>query len=125
MAPKCYNKQMAMVVYNSKIYNRSGKSGGNIYRHDNCGHHIQGWPRLVDYPLPALVKARRRCFSDLVHNYLKHFSQEQAGAWQDYANYHPKTNKKGETIALTWWNAFIRFNINNCVKGKPIITWPP
>ncbi|MBA7692532.1 hypothetical protein ES703_101099 [subsurface metagenome] len=115
---------MAMVKRAGPISNITGKSGGIIHREDQCGPHIQAYPRLVDKEASVKQKTRQKAFQKLLRH-LRKFTPAQADAWQWYANGHPKKNKKGETKTLTWWQGFIGYNINRCVAGEPVVYWPP
>jgi len=116
---------MAMIVLDNTISDINGKLGGTIYRYDQCGFHAQSWPRLINHALSPKQIKRRKCFSRLVHQYIRKLTQDQAWSWQQYANLHPHKNKKGEVIILTWWSQFIKTNINRCMQDLPIFMTPP
>jgi len=116
---------MAMVVVSNRIIDINGKVGGNIYRSDKCGIHVQTTPRTIRRDPTNNQKIRRNAWRALVTNYIKKLTQDQVYAWQDYANRHPRKNRKGETYTLTWWQQFIATNINVYISGGPIDLWPP
>lgn len=114
-----------LVKTGQNITEIEGKSGGDIYRTDVCGQHIQSYPREVDSPITPAQEARRKAFRTLTNYFKSHATVEFAARWQIYADSHTKTNKKGEVIRLTWWQQFIAYNINRVVAGEPIIEFPP
>lgn len=115
---------MAMVKRATPISNITGKQGGIIHREDQCGPHIQAFPRLIEHEPTAAQKKRRKAFRTLI-THLRKFSPFQAADWQAYANAHPKKNKKGETKTLSWWSAFVGYNINRVIADERIAYWPP
>ncbi len=116
---------MAMVKLDSMIEEINGRSGGDVWRRDQCGQHVQKQPRKQSNQPTPTQKKRRRAWQSLMTIVRRCFSPEVAAYWQDYANQHTRKNKKGETITLTWWNMFISFNINKVVAGEDPDLIPP
>lgn len=114
-----------MIKVGGGIVDIEGKSGGDVYRKDVCGQHIQSYPREYEHQFSPAQAQRRRSFAKLTEYMKSHATIEFAATWQDYANRHKKTNKKGEAVGLTWWQQFIGYNINGVVAGNPIIELPP
>lgn len=116
---------MAMVRMDGIITEIDGKGPGGIWRYDQCKQHLQTYPRLIDMqpsdPRAVRMKAFMRLMQYIRHHATVHFVQ----CWSHYANTHPRKNKKGETIYLTWHTSFISYNINDVVAGKPIQVLPP
>ncbi|GAH98835.1 unnamed protein product [marine sediment metagenome] len=102
-----------------------GKFGGTIFRHDQCGEHAQAPPRGGIPPPRGPPTDRQKAFRFLLNIVRRCFTEEIAAYWQDYANKHPRKNKKGETITLTWFQMFISYNINKVVAGEDPDLLPP
>lgn len=114
-----------MLKLAAQITDIEGKSGGVIYRKDQCGPHMQAAPRKVKQePTPdqeARLRAFRICTGYMRENATEHFVY----CWSHYAIFHPKVTKKGKIIPLTWWQIFISYNINRVIAGEPIAQLPP
>ena len=116
---------MAMVKLGDGVVEINGKSGGDVFRKDQCGQHIQSTPRYVSNEPSPSQKKRRRAFRKCL-NYIRRYSTvEFAYRWQNHANNHPRTNKKGETITLAWWQEFMSINIIRIVNDLDILQFPP
>lgn len=114
-----------MLKLGSGITEIEGKSGGEIYRKDQCGQHIQSTPRTVDSEGSPAQKKRRRAWRKCLNYIRKNTTVEFAGRWQIYANQHPKVNKKGERITLTWWQMFMRINVVRVYNDLEPLQFPP
>lgn len=114
-----------MVVYKAPLEQKSGKEGGNIYRSDNCGEHVQAYPRLIKKPPSQKQLIRRDCFLVALHRFSRILTYDQITAWWDYSRRHPVKNKKGETIILAASAHYTKYNINRCVEHKPWVDDPP
>lgn len=117
--------KMTMVKTDSTITDIQGKVGGDIWRTDQCRHHLQAYPRLIDANLTKPQRKRRRAFKKLLNYIRKNATEYFAQAWQIYANQHPKKTCKGKTYTLTWHQQFISYNINRVIAGEEIIPLPP
>jgi len=116
---------MVMVKLGGTITDIQGKVGGAVWRSDVCGSHLQKEPRPPGGgPSPA-QKARRRAFQFLLTITKRCFTVEVAAYWQDYADKHPRKNKKGKVRDLTWFQVFISYNINKVVAGEDPDLLPP
>jgi hypothetical protein len=116
---------MAMVKLGSGIVEIEGKSGGNIWRKDQCGQHVQSYPREIERPSTLAQRKRRRAYLRLM-NYIRRYSTlEFVQRWQSYSHHHPRNNRKGESHTLTWWQMFISTNVNRVVNGEDILDYPP
>lgn len=114
---------MAMIKLGPDIENLSGKVGGNIYRSDVCGPHIQGYPRIVH---PRKESESQIAFRRAQSAWLSHkWTQSELDAWWIWCYNHPRTNKKGETIYLHPFLAFLSVNSKRILAGEEIIYTPP
>lgn len=102
-----------------------GKFGDTIFRKDQCGQHAQQPPRGGIPPPGRPPTPRQKAFRFLLNIVKRCFTEEVAAYWQDYANNHPRKNKKGETYTLTWFQMFISYNINKVVAGEDPDLLPP
>jgi len=116
---------MVMIRFKDPTTEVEGKSGGNVWRYDWCKQHIQAFPRMIDHEASPAQKARRRAFRSLRNLIRQLATIEWVATWQDYANRHPITNKKGEKIRLAWHCQFIKTNINRIIDNLPIFIIPP
>lgn len=116
---------MAMVKLSGMITEIEGKVGGNVWRSDVCGSHIQALPTPRRKEPSPQQKDRQKAFRFLITITKRCFTVEIAAYWQDHANRHPRTNKKGETYTLTWFQMFICHNINKVVAGEDPDLLPP
>lgn len=123
---------MVMIRYGAGIEEINGKVGGERYRHDWCGNHIeqQVWERK---PPTERQKITQNAFS------VASFYWDKIGLlenryyldlWRAYATEHPVQNKKGETIFLNAYNMFMSVNINRILSGgeatlSPLPELPP
>lgn len=114
-----------MAMYITDGTEIEGKVGGTIFRSDRCGTHVESAGRYINREPTDKQIARRISFSKLV-GYLRVWATfEFVGAWQDYANLHPRKNRKGKWYYLTWWQEFISYNLNNTIAGQIPQRWPP
>jgi len=116
---------MAMVSY-ATLTEINGKKGGEIYRHDNCGQHIQKYPRLVKkWGSPSQTKIQN-AFSQLWFHWWKKYTNEyQHQMWWIYSRLRPQKNKKGEPTYLTGFNMFVKINLPRLIKDLPPYLDPP
>ncbi len=116
---------MAMAKLGGGITEINGRMGGNIYRRDQCGQHIQGYPRIIDrHPSPSQLK-RRNAWRTCYGYWKKHATWEFVARWQQYANNHTITNRKGETYALTHYQMFMKINVTRVYNDVEITEYPP
>lgn len=117
---------MAMTKLGGGITEINGKMSGNIFRHDQCGQHIQSWPRQVALKNPTEEQLlQRACFRDCVWVWGNDVTDQQVLRWYHYAAMHWKTNKKGEPIQLSGWNAFLSINLPRARNGVVLLRDPP
>lgn len=116
---------MAMVKVAQPITEINGKSGGNVWRKDQCGQHVQKTPRTVSNEPTRSQRKRQKAYTACMNYIRRNSTPEFAARWQQYANNHPKTNKKGETYNLTWWQQFMAINVVRVFNDQPIQQYPP
>lgn len=116
---------MVMVKLAGDIVEIEGKVGGDVWRSDVCGSHIQKEPRRIGRHPSVYQEKRRRAFRFLVNISRRCLTIELVAYWQDYANKHPRINSKGKVIKLTWFQKFISHNINKVVNEEDIDLLPP
>lgn len=117
---------MALAKMGGGIVEMNGKMAGNIFRHDQCGQHIEKYPRLVGRKHPTPAQAlQRACFMDCVYVWKNDVTDKQILKWYQYAALHWKTNKKGEPIQLSGWNMFLRINLVRIHNGLAALREPP
>ncbi len=116
---------MAMVKLSAGITEIEGKSGGDVWRKDQCGQHVQAAPRHVDKYASYRQKKRRRAYLKCMNYIREHATVEFAARWQIYANQHPRKNKKGESYTLAWWQQFMSINIKRVYNDLEILQYPP
>lgn len=103
-----------------------GKQGGEHYRHDQCGFHLQQNPTKKRTPSSHETE-QRRFFQQVTHAWSREgFGGDKADreSWKVYGQQHPKKNKKGEAKTLSGQTAFHHINLQRLIEGKPII-WNP
>ena len=116
---------MAMVKSTIEYVEREGKQGGNVYRSDQCGQHIQATPRLVEKEPTKKQRIRRNGFSYLLKRYIHFLTPEQRGSWVIYSLHHPKKTKKGKIYSLPPQLMYLSYNINRYVSGLPVVDDAP
>ena len=87
---------MAMAKLDGTITNIDGKVGGNIFRNDVCGQHIQATPRHIDKKSPAQLRQRRAFLRALRFCNERRMTWEEFNSWWLYTIFHPVTNKKAK-----------------------------
>lgn len=102
-----------------------GKVGGDVFRSDQCGPHIQASPRDIEHEPTQKQRLRRLAFRACIDYIRTHATLIWVSEWQIYANEHPKKTCKGKIYALAWWQQFVSYNINRIIAGEPIIDLPP
>jgi hypothetical protein len=102
-----------------------GKFGGVIFRHDQCGPHIQAYPRIIDKTPSQEQRIRRNAF-DLLNNFWTLYSNKYTtDLWWYYAMEHPKKTSKGKVYFMEPRQAFFSYNINRVVSGLEPEIEPP
>jgi len=116
---------MSLIKLGDGIVEINGREGGDIYRRDRCGQHVQAQPREIKRPSAAKQRKRRRAWKKCLNWIRRNMTTRGMALWQQYANQHPHKNKKGEWIALTWWQMFIKINVIRLVNDLEILPEPP
>jgi len=115
---------MAMLKLGHGLRAINGKRGGNVYRNDQRGPHIQKFPRLVHRQPTAGQKNQRGYFAQCVTAWKPLTTTEYFWLWHIYAQQHPITNRLGEYKTLTARHMFFKFNLPRLADSLPIITNP-
>lgn len=116
---------MTMIKLAPGISEIEGKGPGGIWRKDQCGQHLQTYPRDVGEAPSPKQQIRQHAFSMLRSYVQTHGTFYFVAAWSDYTRKHPKKTSKGQVYYISWYNAFIGYNINNVVNELPIQDLPP
>lgn len=121
---------MVMVKLSSPVTNIAGSVKGSNWREDKCGKHLQKNPRRL--PKPTRQGNQVSWFSKA----LAFFSRNKSGYidaqnnWWLWSYSHPITNKKGETVYLNPFTAFLSYNMLRQKAGLPMnadpdLSWRP
>ena len=116
---------MTMMKLSGDITEIEGKVGGDVYRKDVCGQHIQAYPRLVKHESPSQIRQRKAFRSALYFCGGGNLTGEDVEKWWIYSKNHPKKNSKGETVYLTPFLACVRINTMRFRNDLEPITEPP
>lgn len=117
---------MTMIRYSAGITDINGPVAGMIYRTDQCGPHVQCWPRTIRREPTPWQKSWRAAFGRLWHHYWKKIlTIAQRKLWWYWSADHPVTNKKGEELFITAFNWFVKINIRRVMEGKEPYLEPP
>ncbi len=109
---------MAMVKLSGDIIDINGTVGGSVWRVDVCGQHVQAFPRIIDDKQPT---SQQRAFTMAKNAWMTHiWQQSEIDKWWIWCYDHPKKSKKGETMYLHPFLAFLSVNIKRILKGKDI-----
>jgi hypothetical protein len=114
---------MVMVKFSDPAVDIEGKVSGVYYRHDQCINHIQAMPRVVD----RFEKSpQNKAFTRAKNAWSSHqWTQSEIDKWWIWCYDHPKKNKKGETVYLHPFLAFLSVNTKRILTGKEIVITPP
>lgn len=116
---------MAMVKLSGEIVEINGLFGGDVWRTDTCGQHVQKKPGLPGKDPSPRQRKVRRCFSKLHSLYWHKLAEPLRAVWVLYGKTHRMKNKKGEDIGWDGWSWFSHFNMPRCLKGLPPLLIPP
>lgn len=115
---------MVMVVTNDEGFDINGRVGGDIYRSDQCGKHIQREPRMIMHWSDKQKKWMRSW--SIAYSYWKDcINFGWGGEWTVYAQNHPTPNRKGEMIYLFASNWWMKINVYRIFNGLDILWHPP
>ncbi len=116
---------MTMLKMCNGIIEIEGTVKGDVYRKDQCGQHVQAFPRLIKHEPSQSQKKQRRAYRMALAYIRKESTVEFASLWQQYANNHAKPNRKGEMITLTWWQMFMKINLVRLRNDLEVLHYPP
>lgn len=80
--------------------------------------------RIKRSPSPA-QQQRRYAFMDCTIFWHTTVTVADVTRWQLYADRHHYTNRKGQTIRLTAWSAFLHINLYRAFSGVSLLAAPP
>lgn len=115
---------MVQVKTNGIVEQLCGSVGGDYYRIDHVGLHIQAQPRKIKRCSPAQNKRRRNFRATMRHRRIAWY-QGHGQAWDRYAATHTATNKIGGRIHLTATNWFLKINLYRIFNDLDPIYDPP
>lgn len=115
---------MAMIKTVDEGSEINGRVGGDIYRFDQCGQHIQKEPRLLKSRTEK-QKAWMRAWRIVMSYWKDVWELGYHSKWWAYAHAHPVTNRKGETYTLSAVNWFLKINIYRIINELGIQWDPP
>lgn len=113
-----------MVKLGPGITEINGKTGGNVYRVDQCGQHIQKKPKTVKKKSP-LQYSQQMAWIKASNFWLNHWTIQIYNAWWVYSSLHPIVNKKGEVRYRQPFNAFMHINVIRARNVVLMLLWPP
>lgn len=116
---------MALAKTDDSIAEIEGRIGGNVWRHDDAGQHVYAYTLGATRPPSNLQKKRRNAFQQCINFWNNIVTDTQRAEWQNYADNHPTTNMKGETIILTAYQAFMHINLYRAYNDIDLIASPP
>ena len=102
-----------------------GKFGGTVFRSDQCGLHAQAAPGYSEREPSPKQLARQNAFRKCINYIHDNATIYMVASWQDYANHMPHKSRKGKIFSCTWFQMFIKYNINSVINGEPITRLPP
>lgn len=112
-----------MVKLDHTITEIEGKVGGNVWRKDVCGQHVQAFPRMVGKFKPS---PSQKAFTRSKNAWMSHvWTQPELDLWWTWCYQHPKMNKKGETTYLHPFLEFLSVNTKRILNDKEIVYEPP
>lgn len=127
---------MAMAKTALPVTEIKGKFSGMVYRHDQCGQHIQMYryqgARSISRKQREVRAAWRKCIN-AYNEFWKYnpdvgTTEEQkmwAECWEAFAKSNPIKNKYGTIEYLHAYQMFMSINMTNVLEGKEIDLWPP
>lgn len=77
------------------------------------------------YKRSELQDRRRKAFVTCIAAAKHDLTPQQIARWTLLANNHPRPNRKGKMVRLTWVNLFISINIHRAYNLLPLILDPP
>jgi len=113
-----------MVKFSPEIVDLQGKFRGDIWRSDQCGPHVQAYPRIIKKRTYSQDEIRKG-FADLHYIYYHMLDRRLRNLWTFYAQGKSYINKKGEHILMTGFTAFFKHNHPKWMAGIPPVWLPP
>ncbi|TES91558.1 MAG: hypothetical protein E3J94_03630 [Desulfobacteraceae bacterium] len=109
---------MAMVKLDSSIVDIEGKTGGTVFRYDNCGQHAQAFPRLIK-KRTRKQDFVRSAFSDLSYVWKSYLTKHEQDTWYIFARNYSYPGKKGNIQTLPGRTMYLQYNLPPWWKGEP------
>jgi len=102
----------------------AGTMGGTVFKRDRSGLHAIAYRSKVQRDPTAAQSTRRKAYLTICNYIRKHTDDDFIDRWQTYASQHPTKNRLGETIILTWYSAFLSYNLNAVTAGEGVTPFP-
>lgn len=116
---------MALVKYGGGIVQMSGSIAGSTHARNRFGNYIRSRTKPVN-PKSSRQVAARVAMMFLAEQWREApMTDEFRTAWQTYANSVNWLNRLGESVTLTGFNMFMRYNSMALRVGNPIVTAGP
>jgi len=115
---------MAMVKKSAMAADKQGGQGGNVFRIDQCGEHVQSKPRRVYSPSQNQMDSQR-AFRKSLTFCASIMTLEKAAEWMTYSDRHPKKDKKGDIWYMNPIMACLSVNIPRVRLGLEPTETPP
>lgn len=116
---------MVMVKLAGAIADIQGKVGGDVWRLDQCGVHIQKQPRVIFGPPSPKQLAQRRAWRKCANFWMTYITSAAQDLWWIWSYAHPFVNKKGEETFMPPYQSFMSVNVKRVIAGMPITLIPP
>lgn len=115
---------MALLTLQNPLVDIRGSVGGTVFSRDASGLHLVSPRRSVRCRSP-LQDRRRRAFLTAAQAWRQAVSLGYPVIWKLYAERHPTQNRLSDTIILTGYQMFMRFNIYRAYNNVACILLPP
>lgn len=116
---------MALAKTDDSIIEIEGRIGGDIWRYDDSGQHVYAHTTGTSKQPSDLQLKRRKAFIECVNFWKEHITLEHILQWENYAQSHESTNRKGEPIILTAYQMFMHINIYRAYNDVELLLSPP
>lgn len=115
---------MALIRTSQILHSVSGRVSGMTATRDRSGLHFRSSVKSVKQK-SSMQQKRRNAFRGCLAYHKKYITTSHVETWLRYAYRLHSTNRLGEKVAITWWNAFLHINIIRLYNDLPILEYPP
>lgn len=115
---------MASIKYGGGVIQMAGSIAGTVHARNRSGNYVRARTKPVN-PRSPQQQICRSIISFLTERWHDTLTPTQRAAWETYAAAVTVKNKLGETIHLTGFNMFVRYNslyyrqTNTCIDDGP------